>query len=71
MRKAGPFEIILALEKGSKARCHNNFFAPEFCVLPYFLVKICPQTKFHQNWLKNVEVGRFCYKIVLVGQAGR
>ena len=39
--------------------------------LPYSWVKIYLQTKFHQNWLKNVEVRKFLYKMILVGQAGR
>ena len=39
--------------------------------LPYFLVKKFSQTKFHQNRLRNVEVGKFHYKTILVGRAGR
>ena len=65
MAKLANREILVGWAGRSKNGCSGSKLS-----LPYFLVKICPQTKFHQDWSKNVEVGKFCYKTILVGQAG-
>ena len=66
MAKLANHEILVGRAGRSKNGCSSSKLS-----LPYFLVKICPQTKFHQNRSKNVEVGKFRYKTILVGRAGR